>query len=406
MTSEREPVQRERRAIDGLDWSVPAEPGTPPAHTGPVAPASVAARSGRPVRAGWVVVLALLAGLTGGLVSGLLIGVVFDDSGGTPVDGGTGNGLTVEHTSAVRDAAAKARASVVRIESTRRTTSGVVQDVGSGVVLDTDGHILTNAHVVLNTETLTVFLADGSERKAIMIGHDYPFTDVAVLQIGPGGLEPVEIGDSAALALGETVLAIGNPLSDFEGSVSVGVVSGLNRRRTFDGVVQPDLIQTDAAVNQGNSGGALVNLRGAFVGMPTSVVRESRSGQPVEGIAFALPSARVLEIARGIIAESGAYPRPTLAIEHLDLTPDVLARAPRLAVEEGALVTQVIPGGTADAAGIQPGDVITGIGGEQVDRQNLLLNVLLRFNPDDTVRVVLNRDGRIIEVEVRLGKRG
>lgn len=357
-----------------------------------------------------MVLLALLAGLAGGLVSGLLVGIVLDDDGAGPAsDGANGDGgdtITVEQTTAVSQAAEKARASVVRIESTRRTSNGVVQDVGSGIVLDQEGHIVTNAHVVLNTETLTVFLPDGSERKAIMIGHDYPFTDVAVLQVGPGGLEPIEIGDSNALSLGQTVLAIGNPLSDFEGSVSVGVVSGVNRRRTFDSVLQPDLIQTDAAVNQGNSGGALVDLRGAFIGMPTAVVRESRTGQPVEGIAFALPSFRVLEIARGIIAEGGTYPRPTLGLDHLDITPDVLARAPRLAVDEGALVTQVFPGGPAATAGIEPGDVITAVGGEPVDRENLLLNVLTRFEPEQTVRVVLNREGRIIELDVRLGKRG
>jgi len=407
LSSDREPVQRERRAIDGLNWTTPDEP-KPPEQVGQPRPDPGKVSSSPRGNRG-IVGLALLAGTAGGVVAALLVGI-FPDGDDAPPWNRDGDGgrqtFTVEQTSAVTEAAATARPGVVRIESTRRTANGVVQDVGSGVVIDKDGHILTNAHVVLDTDTLTVFLADGSERKAILIGHDYPFTDLAVLQIGPGGLQPIKIGDSSTLALGETVVAIGNPLSEFEGSVSVGVVSGLNRSRTFDGVTQPDLIQTDAAVNQGNSGGALVNLRGEFVGMPTSVVRESRTGQPVEGIAFALPSARVVAIARGIIEANGSYPRPTLAAEHLDLTPDVLARAPRLAVDEGALITQVIPGGAADGAGIRAGDVITEVAGEPVDRRNLLLNVLMRFESGDTVRVVLNRDGRIIEVEVRLGKRG
>jgi S1-C subfamily serine protease len=406
LSSGWDPEQRERRATDGLAWHAPRsedEESTKPNEGPAPVPQRLEGPGGGARR---TVGLALAAGAIGGLIAGLIVGFAFNSNDVLP-NGRDGDSLslTVEQTSAVIDAAAQARPSVVRIESTRRTATGVVQDVGSGVILDSAGHILTNAHVVLGTDTLTVFLADGTERKAILLGHDYPFTDLAVLQIGPGNLMPVKIGNSDGLTLGETVLAIGNPLSDFEGSVSVGVVSGMNRKRTFDAVVQGDLIQTDAAVNQGNSGGALVNLRAEFIGMPTSVVRESRTGQPVEGIAFALPSSRIMTIATRIIREGNSYPRPTLGLDHLDITPEVLARAPRLAIDEGAVVTQVLPGGPADSAGIRAGDVITAIGTEPVNRASLLLNALMRFEPGETVRVVLNRDGRIIEVEVRLGKR-
>jgi 2-alkenal reductase len=294
---------------------------------------------------------------------------------------------------------------VIKIESTRRGTGGIEQDVGSGVILDREGHILTNAHVVLGTESLRAILPDGTERPAILVGHDYPFTDLAVLQVGPGNLVPMAIGDSSALQLGETVVAIGNPLAEFEGSVSLGVVSGLNRSRLHDGVLQPDLIQTDAALNNGNSGGALVNLQGELVGIPTSVLRQTRTGQAVEGIGFALPSNRVIQVARGIIAAGGQYPRPSLGIEHMDLTPEVLSRAPRLGTDRGALVTQVAASGPGASAGIQPGDVITRIGEYDIDSRRPLLNALMEYEPGQSVRVVLNRNGRIIEVEVRLGKR-
>jgi S1-C subfamily serine protease len=313
--------------------------------------------------------------------------------------------LTVEQTSAVASSAASARPGVVRIESSKRTAGGTEQDVGSGVVLDTEGHILTNAHVVLGTDSLKVILADGTERGAILIGHDYPFTDLAVLQIGPGGLSPLPIGDSSSLKLGESVIAIGNPLAEFDGSVSVGVVSGLNRVRTFDGVRQGDLIQTDAAVNNGNSGGALVNLQGQFIGMPTAVLRESRSGAAVEGIAFALPANRLLEIARVIIRDGGQYPRPSLQIDHQDLTADILPKFGRLNAKEGAIVLALIPNGVADKAGILPGDVVTSIGDQPVNPDHPLFNVLMGFSPGDTVKVVLNRNGRIIEAEVRLVQR-
>ncbi len=376
-------------------------PLTPPGAPAPPAPR----RSGVGLAA--IGGIAALAAILGGAVSGLIVAATQDGDGAsdatsTPVGRAE---LSVEQTSAVADAAAKVRPSVVRIESTKRSPGGTEQDVGSGVVIDTEGHILTNAHVVLNTDSLKVVLADGTERPAILVGHDFPFTDIAVLQIGPGRLTPVAPGDSSVLKLGETVVAIGNPLAEFDGSVSVGVVSGTNRVRTFDGVRQLDLIQTDAAVNNGNSGGALVNLQGQFVGMPTAVLRQSRSGQVVEGIAFALPANRILEVARGIIANGGQYPRPSLQVEHVDLTAEVLARLSRPAVREGALVTAVLAGGASDAAGIQAGDIITRVGDADINAEFPLLNSLLPVSPGDTVRVVLNRNGRIIETEVRLAKR-
>lgn len=350
--------------------------------------------------------VAALAALVGGAVAGGLVALIAGD--GDSNDGATAadiQALTVEQTSAVSEAAAKARPSVVRIESTRRTNGSTEQDIGSGVVLDEIGHVVTNAHVVLNTDSLKVILADGTERPAVLIGHDYPFSDVAVLQIGPGNITPIEPGDSASLKLGESVVAIGNPLAEFDGSISVGVVSGTMRVRTFDSVRQDDLIQTDAAVNNGNSGGALVNLRGQFIGMPTAVIRQSRSGSEVEGIAFALPSNRVLTIARTIIETGGQYPRPSLQLEHLDLTPEVLAKIARPPTREGALVATIARGGVAEDAGIQAGDIITRIGDVDINGETPLLNALMGFEPGEAARVVLNRNGRIIEAEVRLAKR-
>jgi S1-C subfamily serine protease len=354
--------------------------------------------------------VALGASLLGGLVAGGTVAFFSQDDAQpttqTPGQGTASAGtLSVQQTSAITDVAAKARPGVVRVESTRRTQNGVEQDVGSGIVLDTEGHVLTNAHVVLNTDSLKIVLSDGTERPAILVGNDFPFTDLAVLQIGPGKLTPIEPGDSSALVLGESVIAIGNPLAEFDGSVTVGVISGLNRTRVMDDVRQDDLIQTDAAVNNGNSGGALLNLRGQFIGIPTAVLRQTRSGLPVEGIAFALPSNRVMEIAKRIIAE-GSYPRPSFGADLRDLTAELLARTSRPAATEGAIVALVTAGGAADVAGIQAGDIITKLAGQDVNRDNPFLNVLMRHQPGETVRVVLNRNGRIIEADVRLSKRG
>lgn len=377
-------------------------PPSPPVSPGPVQPRS-RGFSLLPVAG-----VAFAAALAGGILGGVLVaawGIGGDDGEARPGGGGGSAVLTVEQTSAIADVAAEARPGVVRIESVKTTASGQEHDVGSGVVLDTEGHIVTNAHVVVGTDSLKVVLSDGTERPAVLVGHDHPFTDVAVLQIGPGSLSPIQPGDSSALRLGETVLAIGNPLAEFDGSVSVGVISGLMRVRIFDGVLQRDLIQTDAAVNNGNSGGALLNLSGQFVGMPTAVLRQSRSGSTVEGIAFALPSNRVMEIANQIIAGGGAIERPSLGLEHIDITAENISRLPRTGVTQGALVAAVTAGGPAAEAGIRTGDVITKLGDEEVHRTNPLYNALMSHEPGDTVQVVLNRNGRIIEVEVRLGKR-
>lgn len=400
---------KDPRATDGLDWGArdwpPAVAGQPqlppPPERGPT----------REPPAWWLVVVGVvaLAGLSAGIGAGVALLVDGDDGAGgggaQPPGGGATTRLTVELTSAVAEVAASGRQSVVRIESTRRVRGGVQQDVGSGVVIDAAGHIVTNAHVVLDAESLRVILPDGTERPGILVGHDWPFTDVAVLQVGPGGLSPIEPGNSDALVLGETVVAIGNPLAEFDGSVSVGVISGLGRRRVFDGVRQDDLIQTDAAINHGNSGGALLNLSGQFVGMPTAIIRLTDNDQAVEGIAFAIPAGRVMMIAARIIIESGNYPRPSLGAEGVDLTAETTARFPRLATAQGALVTSVTRDGPAEAAGIAVGDVITSLAGEAVDETMPLLNVLQKWLPGETVKVVLNRNGRIIETEVRLAKR-
>ena len=360
----------------------------------------------RAARTSWLLLggVALVAATFGGLIGGLTVTRLERQEAAQPA-GSPSRAVTIEQTSAIAEAAAAARPSVVRIESTKRSAGGVEQDVGSGVVLDHEGHIITNAHVVLGTDSLKVVLSDGSERGAILLGHDSPFTDIAVLQIAPGNLTPIETGDSDVLKLGESVIAIGNPLAEFDGSVSVGVVSGLRRVRTFDGVRQDDLIQTDAAVNNGNSGGALVNLQGQFVGMPTAVLRVNRGGADVEGIAFALPANRLLAIAKGIIESGGLYPRPSLQLAHQDITPEALARFNRLPAAEGALVLALSPNGSGDRAGIQPGDIISSINGQVVGSESPLLNVLGGFAPGDTVKVVLNRNGRIIETEVQLALR-
>lgn len=412
----------QRRATDGLDWSQPhpplehvepdepLTPPPPPVSTPVVSAPEMAAPAARRFPGIGLAVAGLAGGIIGGIMSGFVVWAVVDEGGSNPPSGAeptvaAPTPTRLEITNAIASAAERGRASAVRIESSRRVAGGLQRDVGSGVVMDQQGHIVTNAHVVIGTESLKVILPDGTERSALLIGHDYPFTDVAVLQISPGGLTPIERGDSGALVPGETVLAIGETLSEFQGSVTVGVVSGVNRTRYYDGVVHRDFIQTDAAVNHGNSGGALVNLQGQFVGMPTSVIRLTESGQQVEGVAFALPSNRVLDVAARIVALGGPIPRPSLGFDHIDLIPENLARLPRLPLDQGALISAIPAGSPVFDAGIKVGDIVTMLGDDAITRENPLLNALQAYEPGQTVKVVLNRGGRIIQTEVRLVKR-
>ncbi|MES4791659.1 MAG: hypothetical protein C4321_00540, partial [Chloroflexota bacterium] len=304
--------------------------------------------------------------------------------------GGNGGAatVTVDITTAVSDAVRKARPAVVRIESASRRSF----DVGSGVVISPEGYILTNAHVVMGTDDLKVVFADGTERPAVLIGHDHPFNDVAVLQVAPVGLSVIQVGDSARLEPGEIVVAIGNPLGELFGSVTMGVVSGVDRSRILDGMRHDDIIQTDAsinmgnsggpmfdlngnvigintaifsrsggsqgigfaiaAVNNGNSGGALINLAGELVGLPTTILRQTSGGQAIEGIAFAIPSNRAIAVAEAIIAARGPIPRPTLDLEHIDLNEEVAARLPALTTKSGAVILGIRQGGAAAEAGV------------------------------------------------------
>ncbi|MGD9933885.1 MAG: S1C family serine protease [Dehalococcoidia bacterium] len=405
MSDSRNPWERQS-AIDRLEWP-PESAGSPeskPTEASPTGPVS------RWPGLGMIAAVSVFAALVGGFAGGAAVAFLTEESpAGDPrtlPSGALPAGVTrVDVTSAVSEVAELGRTSVVRIESERRSDGRRTTDVGSGVVIDDSGHIVTNAHVVLGTSALRVFLADGTERQAFLIGHDSPFTDVAVLQIGLDGPPPLSIGDSSALQPGETVIAVGNPLSEFAGSVTVGVVSGVNRIRLFDGVRNDDLIQTDAALNNGNSGGALLNLAGQFVGMPTAVLRESNSGQPVEGIGFAIPSNRLLAVAESIIKNGGSLPRPSLGMEHADLTAEVAVRAGLLPGTTGALVTAVVQGGPAGAAGIRPGDVVTRIGEYEIGDDRPLLNALMEYAPEQSVTVYLARNGQSIETQVRLGRR-
>jgi 2-alkenal reductase len=273
---------------------------------------------------------------------------------------------------------------------------------GSGVFITEDGYILTNNHVVEDATNLILILADGSQQPAELIGADV-YADLAVLKTAGPAPAVASLGNSDSLDPGETVIAIGSPLGDFMNSVTAGVVSATGRSIDSGyGYQIEGLIQTDAAINEGNSGGPLVNLAGEVVGINTLVVRRSGSGNVAEGLGFAMPSNTAQAVASQII-ETGRFSRPYLGLQWQAITPNI-ARMYRLPVEWGVYVTQVVNGSPADQAGIQSGDIITQVGEFELNESQSYINALFEYQPGDQVTIGLVRDGQPIEVQVMLSE--
>jgi len=276
---------------------------------------------------------------------------------------------------------------------------------GSGFYISEKGYILTNFHVVENTKKIWVIHADGTKTEAEVVGTEQ-FADLAVLKVSDDKQVPAVaiFGNSDELKPGETVIAIGSPLGDFKNSVTVGVVSATGRSLDSGRGYQINgLIQTDAAINSGNSGGPLVNLNGEVVGINTMVVRGGGYGSAIaEGLGFAIPANTAREIATQII-EKGYFSRPYLGIRWQPITPNIAA-AYNLPVEWGAYVTDVQRGSPAEQVKIQRGDIVTKIGDIELDEEHSFINALYAHQPGDTVTITLFRENEKITLDVTLGE--
>jgi len=269
--------------------------------------------------------------------------------------------------------------------------TGERQVSGSGFFISLDGYIITNNHVIEGVNTVSVILSDGTELPAAIVSTDL-FADLAVLKI-EGDVPAIAImGDSDRLKPGETVIAIGSPLGDFRNSVTTGVISATGRMiDTGQGYEMENLLQTDAAINSGNSGGPLVNLAGEVVGVNTLVVRASNTGAAAEGLGFAIPSNTALLISNQII-EKGYFARPYLGVQVQQIDPLVAARYD-LPVEWGAFVVKVGSNTPAEQVGILPGDIIVRIGDALLDENTVFINALFNYQPGDLVEVEVVRNG-------------
>jgi putative serine protease PepD len=382
----------------------PAWPGAPVVAPEPE-PVDDDARHGKRTTRRAALMGALAGALVAALVSSGLV-LALDDGGSdsrtttvaTPIVDSEG-GLDIQ------GILAKVQPSVVAIETNAKTSQGVFEGAGSGIILSKDGLVLTNAHVVRTLSNITVVLPDGTRKDATLVGAS-PDDDIAVVQVqGVSGLTPAELGSSDALQVGDPVIAIGNALNlGGDPTVTRGIVSAKDRDLSAEGVTLTGLIQTDAAINPGNSGGPLVNAAGQVVGMNTAIVADAQN----LGFSIAIDPAKSviesLERGEGAVTPDQAF----LGVSSTDVSELNDAVRQRFSVDgdEGAFVTEVVPSSAADKGGLEVGDVIVEIDGKAITKSDEVRDAITSHDPGDEVELKVQRDGEEKTLTVTLGRRG
>ena len=275
---------------------------------------------------------------------------------------------------------------------------------GSGVIIDNQGHIVTNQHVVANQKSLEVVFADGTRAPATLVGED-AYSDLAVIKVNVKVPAVAQIGDSDKLEPGQPVVAIGTALGDFQNTVTEGIVSALHRQLTDGGTSSQNLIQTDAAINHGNSGGPLLDLNGNVVGINTAVVRSSgMTGDVAEGLGFAIPS-NTMKTVTSQLLKTGSISRPYIGITYEVITP-AIATANNLSKQQGIYVSDVAAGSPAEKAGIKPDSIITRLDGVELNTNNgttnSLVDLLAKHKVGDTVKLTVIAPMTTTEKEVTI----
>jgi len=360
-----------------------------------------------------IIAIAVVAGIVSGALSAVAVSNLMPDPAGlaavpasdTP-DANAVSDLRIDESSAVISAVDRVTPAVVTIQST--SSPGAGSGTGSGFIFEASGFILTNRHVVADSQELVVMLNDGRQFAGTVYGID-TLTDLAIVTIDAQDLPTAPIGVSAGLEPGQLAIAIGNPLG-YENTVTTGVVSGLGRQIVASDAAQTsaeqlnNLIQTDAAINPGNSGGPLVNSAGQVIGINTAV-STSEEGR---GIGFAIP----IDVAKPIMRQAldgQELVRPWIGVYYIAVTP-VIAEERELGVEYGALIgttggeQAVFPGSPADVAGLQAGDVIVAVDGERITAATDLSMLVIPHQPGDTITLSVLRDNAERDVEVTLGE--
>lgn len=271
---------------------------------------------------------------------------------------------------------------------------------GSGFLLSEDGYVVTNYHVVAEAATITVVTQDAETHEAALVGRDTT-ADMALLKVEGEHFQPVTLGSSTELAIGDMVVAIGNPLSALEATQTVGYISGKNREVSTDNNVV-NMLQTDAAINSGNSGGPLFNMRGEVVGITTAKYSgTSASGASIEGLSFAIPIDDLKKSMEDLMTQ-GYIRSAYLGIRGMDVE---AAAVDTYGLPKGTYVESVEPEGAAAAAGVQPKDIITALGDHPVDSFNALARALRAFQAGDRTQITVYRGGQTLVLDITLSER-
>ena len=277
----------------------------------------------------------------------------------------------------------------------------VESGAGSGVIISSDGYILTCAHVVSGASQITVTIGD-TDYTATVVGKD-DTSDVAVLKIDATGLTPATVGDSDSLSVGDSVLAVGNPLGELGGTVTSGIVSALNRSVTIQGTSSTNtmsLIQMDASVSPGNSGGGLFNMNGELIGL----VNAKSSSSDAEGLGFAIPINDAIKVAQDLLENGYVSGRPYMGITYLAVT-DAQTAAQLNVNAYGVYVVDVVQGGPADKAGLKTGDRIVSIDGTEIAQKDDLGTLIQQHAAGDTLSITVAREGQMQTVSLTLGEK-
>lgn len=310
----------------------------------------------------------------------------------------TNNSASAE-TLSVSDVANEALKSVVEIRTESVTSDQYMQQytssgAGSGVILSQDGYIATNYHVIDGANTITVRDYDGNEYKATLVGSDEK-TDLAVLKIEATGLSPVTFGDSSSLKVGDTAIAIGNPLGELGGTVTTGIISALDREIQINNETMT-LLQTNAAINPGNSGGGLFNANGELIG----IVNAKSTGEAVEGLGFAIPSNIAKTIIEDLMSDGYVSNRPYLGVSLQDQTNQYGFNKSSTSV----YIASVVANSAASKAGLTSGDQIVSVDGQEVSSASEVKTIINQHSANDTIEITIIRNNQQKTVQVTLGE--
>ncbi len=346
--------------------------------------------------------VALVAAIIGGLVSQIIGPYVFTNSGLNQIDRGINQEYTIHPSDDITSVAAVAKSNMSSVVGI--TTVEVqqyffslqeVEGVGSGVIVDSDGYILTNSHVVGDgrAKSLNVIFEDGEKVEGKVLWNDRS-VDLAMVKVDKTGLPAAKLGDSDSLEVGELAVAIGNPLGlDFQRSVTAGVVSGLNRTIEVNDIVMEDLIQTDASINRGNSGGPLLNSRGEVIGINTVKVSSG------EGLGFSIPINLIKPIISEVVSK-GTHKAVLLGVSGVGVKEYQATLGIQLSTDQGIILVEVISDGPAHQAGLRAADIVKAVDDREINSMSDLKAVLYKYKKGDKAIFEIIRDGKEEKIEV------